>query len=105
MSHITLWWIALALALVVTGVVAVLLWQVIATARDIRDGAAVIWARGQQVANNTIHIALLYRTLEAVHAIRDRATGILGHAGAIRDHAETCPGCPECILAGGKDAS
>ena len=100
MDHITLWWIALVIAVVVTIVVAVLLSLVIGAARDIRDGAAMVWARGQQTANNTIHIALLHKTMDAVTAIKGRAVGILGEAQAIRDHAETCPGCPTCILAG-----
>jgi hypothetical protein len=105
MDHITLWWIAIGAALAVTIVVAILLALVIGAARDIRDGAALVWTRGQQVANNTIHIALLYRTLEAVQAIRGRAGGILQEAEALRDHAETCPGCPQCILAGDRGAT
>ena len=48
------WWIlGFAAAFAVVVVVAVLLSMIIATARDIQGGAAVIWARGQPVANNT----------------------------------------------------
>ena len=97
---VTLWWIAIVLAFVVTGVVAVLLSMIIATARDIQGGAAVIWARGQQVANNTIHIARLYRTKETVAKILGQAGLIPGDAQAIRDHARTCPGCVACIVGG-----
>lgn len=101
-DSITLWWISLVLAVVVTIVVAVLLALVIRTARDIDDGASVIWARGQQVANNTIHIAALYRTRDLVQSILGGAGLILGHSQAIRDHAANCAGCPKCFLGGGK---
>ncbi|MBA3325846.1 MAG: hypothetical protein H0T41_11505 [Rhodobacteraceae bacterium] len=94
----TLWWIAIALALVVTGVVAVLLRLIVATAADIEGGVSEIWTRGQRVASNTIHIASLYRTRDLVDGILGRAGGILGDVRAITRHAETCPGCPECFL-------
>lgn len=102
MDDMTMWAISILVAVVVTGVVAVLLALVIGTARDIRDGAALVWARGQQVANNTIHIALLYKTLVAARALHGTADRILRHAEALHRHAETCPGCPECILAKGE---
>ena len=101
---VTVWWIALVAAVVVTAVVAALLALVIRTAGDILDTVAVIWARGQQVANNTIHIAALYRTADLAEGISGRARRILGHAEAIRDHARTCPGCPRCILGPGGGA-
>ena len=94
----TLWWIAIALAVVVTVVVGVLLAAIIRTASDIRGGVAEIWARGQRVANNTIHIPSLYKTNEVVVAIEGRAAGILDAATAIAAHAAECPGCPQCIV-------
>lgn len=93
-----LWWIAVIAALVVTFVVAVLVRLIVATARDIETAVAEIWTRGQRVANNTIHIPNLYRTVETVEAIGGRAGRILANARAIAEHAETCPGCPACIL-------
>ena len=94
---ITSWWIAIIFLLIVTLVVAFLLRLIIRTAMDIDDVAAEIWARGQRVANNTIHIASLHATKDAVGGILGRAGRIAGHATAIREHAETCPGCPACI--------
>ena len=100
MDDTTLWAISIVIAVAVTGVVAVLLALVIGTARDIRDTVATVWTGGQQVANNTIHIALLYKTRDAAVALRETAGRILGHTEVLHDHAETCPGCPHCILAG-----
>ena len=95
---VTLWWIAIALAVVVTAVVAVLLALIVRTAAGIEGAVAEVWARGQQVANNTIHIPALYRTRDAVTDIHESAGRILGHAEAIAAHAADCPGCPSCIL-------
>ena len=94
------WWIAIALLLVVTIVVAILLTMVISTAKAIDATAAEIWARGQRVANNTIHIASLYKTRDVADSILYRAGRIAGHAEAIKEHAQNCPGCPQCIFAG-----
>ena len=100
MTDATLWTIAVVLALVVTLVVAVLLIAIARTAKDIEKGAASVWTNGQRVANNTIHIPLLYRTNEAVETILERAGGILRSSRAIAAHAEECPGCPTCMLGG-----
>ncbi|MGI9486315.1 MAG: hypothetical protein ACR2RF_10655 [Geminicoccaceae bacterium] len=99
-NPITSWWIAIVLLIVVTLVVAFLLRQIIKTAIEIDDVAAEIWVRGQRVANNTIHIASLHATKDAVGGILGRAGRIAGHATAIREHAESCPGCPACIWQG-----
>ncbi len=95
------WWLAIALTVVVTVVVALLLRWIIAAARQINDTAAEIWAHGQRVANNTIHIAALHRTRDVAGAIRQRAGRIATSANQIRDHAKDCPGCPRCIWSGG----
>ena len=81
-----MWLLAILLALVVTGVVAVLLLLIIRTARDIEAGCAEIWARGQRVANNTIHLANLHRTEEAAERILGGAGSILGHVRALDAH-------------------
>jgi hypothetical protein len=78
-----MWWLAIILALVVTGVVAALLLLIIRTAAEIEAGCAEIWARGQRVANNTIHLANLHRTQEATERIAGRAGRILGHVKAL----------------------
>jgi hypothetical protein len=93
-----LWWIAIVLAVVVTAVVAVLLRMIVATAADIEAAVSEIWTRGQRVANNTIHIPNLYRTNEIFGGILGRAGRILGNARSIAAHAETCPGCPACLV-------
>ena len=54
--------------------------------------------RGQRVANNTIHIANLYRTHEYVQGILARAGRIAASAAAIEQHAKSCPGCPACLM-------
>lgn len=93
------WSFALAVLFVVTLVVWVLLRLVAVTARDINVTAAEIWQRGQLVANNTVHIAKAYEIKAGVDAILGRAGSILASANAIKAHAETCPGCPACMLA------
>ena len=96
------WWSSLALLAVVILVVATLLTVIRNTAAGIRGGAAAIWTQGKLVANNTIQIPLLMQiTLRAVGRIRAAAGQIAGATGAIQRHAETCPGCPHCVLGGG----
>src|SRR5262245_51591314 len=92
------WWIAIAVLLVVTGIVYVLLRQIIAAAGAIERTVSEIWTKGQRVANNTIHIVALYRTDELVQGILGRAARIAASAAAIEQHAKTCPGCPACII-------
>lgn len=91
------WWLAVVLVAVVTIVVALLLVQVIRTANAINSEVATVWANGQRVANNTIHIAALYKTRDLVEGILGRSIRIAGEAEAIKSHAETCPSCPKCI--------
>lgn len=94
------WILALVLLFVVTLVVWLLLRLVATTARDINATASVIWQRGQQVANNTVHIAKAYEIRDGVDAILVRAGSIAVSAATIKAHAEACPGCPACMLAG-----
>ncbi|MEM9429297.1 MAG: hypothetical protein AAGA32_07340 [Pseudomonadota bacterium] len=91
------WWLAIGVVLVVTLVVAILLRAIIREAAAIEDGVAVVWANGQRVANNTIHIAAIYKTHEFVEGILGRAGRIATSAKAIEDHAEHCDACPRCI--------
>jgi hypothetical protein len=95
-------WIAtLVVYAVVVVVVAALLTLILTTARRIREGVAAIWTVGQQVANNTIHIALLDTTNHGVAQILDSLGRVAGATAALATHAERCPHCPSCLAAGG----
>jgi hypothetical protein len=92
------WWTAIAVLLLVTVVVYLLLRMIISAASKIERTVSGIWVRGQRVANNTIHIANLYRTDEYVQGILARAQRIAASAAAIEQHAKSCPGCPTCLM-------
>jgi hypothetical protein len=92
------WWTSLALGLVVSAVVAALLWLIHRSAAIIDGHVARIWDTGQRVANNTVHIPALYRTNDVAGQILASALRIDAGAGAIEAHAQGCPGCPRCML-------
>lgn len=92
------WTLSLVIYLVVVGVVALLLWLILRTARGIRGGVSDIWTVGQKIANNTIHIALLQKTNAVAGGILASATGVVQATAAIDRHAHECPGCPACVL-------
>ena len=94
----TVWWVSLAIFLVVLVVVAILLTLILNTVRKIEQVASQIWTVGQNVANNTVQIPLLVTTNRVIDAIHDEAGNILGAATRIQAHAENCPGCPACAL-------
>ena len=79
-------------------VVAVLLTLILRAAQRITAGVAEIWNTGQKIANNTVHIALLDKTNNVAGQILESAKGIVGATAAIKAHAESCPGCPACVL-------
>ncbi len=93
------WWASLALGLVVALVVTLLLWLIHKTAANINGVVSGIWDSGRRVANNTIHIPILYRINNAATKILGTAVQIKGGAAAIEAHANGCPGCPNCLLA------
>lgn len=96
---LTIWGVSLIIGVVVIGVVAFLLHQIRQTAKSIQSVAGDIWTQGKMVANNTIHIPIfLSTTNRVVSKIYDTAVQIVGGSGAIQQHAEGCPGCPDCIL-------
>ncbi|MEO6132463.1 MAG: hypothetical protein ABIQ02_11490 [Saprospiraceae bacterium] len=96
---ITIWSISLVLGLVVTCVVAILLILIRNTAKKINAGAEQIWIEGKLVANNTIQIPIfLTVTNQVVAKIYDTAVNIIGKSASIQQHAESCPGCPACVL-------
>ncbi len=92
------WILAIVILVIVSAVVWLLLHLVATTAVGIKHGAAQVWVGGQRVANNTIHIAKAYEIADGVEAILGHAGKIAASAEAIRAHAATCPGCPECFL-------
>lgn len=91
-------WVSLLLGLVVSGVVALLLWLIHRSACTIDRRVARIWDVGQRVANNTVHIPALYKTVDVAGQILATAVRIDAGAAAIERHANGCPGCPQCML-------
>ncbi len=88
----TVWWVSLALAVVVTIVVGILLSLILRQARQIEAGAKQIWTTGKLIANNTYLVALLGRTNQVVADILESAGGIAMATRRIEEHAKTCPG-------------
>ncbi len=93
-----IWIVSLVLGLVVAGVVTLLLWMIHKTAVDIDNVASSIWDTGQRVANNTVHIPILYRINNGAEKILATALEINDGAAGIEVHANGCPGCPGCII-------
>ena len=93
-----MWITTLVVYAVVLVVVAALLTFILRAAREVRTGVSTIWTIGQQVANNTIHIALLDTTNHVAAEILASATGIVAATAAMGAHAARCPGCPDCVL-------
>jgi hypothetical protein len=96
----TLWWVSLAIGVVVTVVAAILLSYIVRVAGQINDGAEQIWTIGKLVARNTAQIPLLAQTNQVAADILEGANGILMAARRILKHAQGCPGCPACLLQG-----
>lgn len=92
------WITSLVIYFVVVAVVAVLLTLIYNTAKQIRAGVSAIWNAGQRVANNTIHIALLDKTNAVAAQILGSAAGVVAATAAVKEHANTCPGCPACVI-------
>jgi hypothetical protein len=93
-----MWTVSLAIYGVVVVVVVTLLTLILRAARDICAGVSGIWTVGQQIANNTIHVALLDTTTHVAGKILTCAKGIVAGTAALKTHAERCPGCPACVL-------
>ncbi len=92
------WWSSLGLGLVVSAVVAALLWLIQRSAKTIDGRVSRLWDAGQRVANNTVHIPALVKTSEVAGQILAVALRIDAGAAAIESHAKGCPGCPQCML-------
>src|SRR5262245_31466498 len=97
----TIWTVTLVIYAIVVVVVAVLLALILRAARDIRAGVSEVWTVGQQVASNTIHIALLHTTIHVAGSILDCARGVIAGTAALAAHAAACPGCPTCVTGQG----
>ena len=93
-----MWFMTLVIYAVVLVVVAALLTLILRAAQEVRGGVSTIWTVGQQVANSTIHIALLDTTNHVVAEILGSARGVVAATAAMGVHATRCPGCPECVL-------
>jgi len=93
-----MWTVTLVVYGVVLVVVAGLLALILGAARQVLARVAAIWTVGQQVANHTIHIALLDTTVHVAGEILESARGIVAATAALKAHAERCPGCPACVL-------
>jgi hypothetical protein len=93
-----MWITTLVIYAVVLVVVAVLLTLIVRAAREVRNEVSTIWTVGQQVANNTIHIALLDTTNHVVAEILGSAKGVVAATAAMAAHAAQCPGCPACVF-------
>ena len=92
-----IWIISVVLAYVVTAVVGLLLWMILAKAKQINDGVSQIWDVGQMIAANTIHVPALIQTNLLVNSITKKVPGLLGALDQIKSHAQSCESCPKCI--------
>jgi hypothetical protein len=99
----TMWTVTLVVYGVVLVVVAVLLALILGAARRVLAAVSSIWTVGQQIANNTIHIALLDTTPHVAGEILASVGGVAAATAAMSMHAQRCPGCPDCVL--GPEAS
>lgn len=92
------WITSLVIFGVVLVVVAILLTLIVREARRVKAGVSEIWNVGQRIANNTIHIALLDKTNHIAGQILQSAGGVVSATAAVKTHAESCPGCPACVI-------
>ena len=93
-----MWTLTLIVYGVVLVVVAALLALILGAARRVLAEVSSIWTVGQQVANNTIHVALLDTTVHVAGEILSSAGGVAAGTAAMSVHAQRCPGCPACLL-------
>lgn len=96
----SLWWLSLALGMVVILVVTYLLSSILQTARAIEGVAQDIWDGGKRIANNTVHVPDLIRTNGFAESLLKLAPLLGSQLERIKGHAENCPGCPVCVVGG-----
>jgi uncharacterized protein YoxC len=92
----TLWWVSVAVAIVVVIVAAGLLANVLIALRNIDSNVAAIWSVAKGIANNTVQLWLLDRVAAVVKEIREHAYRVNDVASAIAQHAQKCQHCPSC---------
>ncbi|MEO7270667.1 MAG: hypothetical protein ABIX28_12685 [Vicinamibacterales bacterium] len=96
-----IWIVTLGIFVVVLSVVAALLTLILRTSKQIHGGVAAIWTVGQNIANNTVHLALLDRTNFLAGGILASAGQVAAATGVIAGHAERCANCPACVAGRG----
>lgn len=101
MSATALWWITLGVGLVVVLVVAVLLELIVRSAGRIRDALVQVWVVGPLIAANTAQLDLLRRINRTAGEILGAAAKIAEGTERILEHADGCPGCPQCVIGWG----
>ncbi len=87
-----MWWIALALGVVVALVVAGLLAWIHREAGVILGHVSEIWNVGQRVANNTVHVPLLFATNALAARMLDATQRISRAAASLDENARHSSG-------------
>ena len=95
-----MWELILVLSVVVIGVVAFLLNAILTEAKTIEAGAKAIWDGGKRIANNTVHVPELQHTNVLIERILSGVPNLHADLERVHHHAETCPGCPKCVVGG-----
>lgn len=102
MTGHAMWWISLAVGLVVTGVVALLLTLIVRSARRIRGTLEQVWVAGPGIAGNTVHLDLVRRINLVAADILEAGGRIVIASSRIQEHAHGCAGCPRCVTGWGE---
>jgi hypothetical protein len=97
MEVYTLWWITIAVGVVVVVVAAGLLTNILIIAKDIESNVGTIVAGGGKILENTANLRGLTRVYAAVLPMRDAGGHIDQVARAIAAHGTTCRHCPACV--------
>lgn len=105
MSAMTLWWITLGVGLVVVLVVALVLQLIVQSAGRIRNTLVQVWVVGPLIASNTAQLDLLRRINRTAGEILGAAGKIATGTEKILEHADGCPGCPQCVIGWGGEGT
>jgi hypothetical protein len=92
MDVIQLWWLSLAVGLVVTVVVAVLLGLIVAAAKSIDRHAEAIWTVGKEIAGHTVAIWMLDKTNRHLGEVVEEARRIERAATALDERLQGLAG-------------
>ena len=102
MSAMTLWWITIGVGAVVIVVVAILLEAIVRSAGRIRDSLVQVWVVGPMIASNTAQLDLLKRINQVAGETLAAGGRIASGTERILEHANGCPGCPQCVIGWGQ---